>query len=236
MAKLFINIFKGILYGVFSVVPGLSGGILANYFGDYTKCIEIILGEKPILSNLEYLFSIFLGFILGVLVSSNIISFLYNQYTGLFILFVILCNLYILFRTLLSIKPKLVFILISASISMLLIIFFSNRIFITKENIFLGCIVPSMLYSFSKVVPGISSTSILINIGFYDILMSFFINPIAVFLRNPFFWFFFWIIFIIVSYVFLKIVNKLIKSKFFEYFIVIILIFNLLSLILKCCI
>lgn len=237
MTNLLINILKGSLYGIFSVIPGLSGGIIANYFGDYTKCIEIILGERSLLSNLKYVVSIFFGFLLGVLLSSNVIVYLYSQYTVLFISFVILSNLYILFKTLQRVKIELKFLLLIIFITITLIFFMNQSIVsINNKKIVSGFIVSSVLYSMSKVIPGISSTSILINIGFYETLMKFFVNPFFCFFRNPFFWFFFWLLFVLFSYIFLKLANKLIKSKVFDYFIIIILIFNLLTLILKCCI
>ena len=37
-----MNIIKGVIYGVFSIIPGLSGGVVASYFGDYQKVINII--------------------------------------------------------------------------------------------------------------------------------------------------------------------------------------------------
>ena len=81
--------FRGILMGVAEIVPGISGGSVAFITGIYAKLVSSIasfgVGSIRLLSspkafyqhhNLNFLLTLFSGMIIGVLVFSNVMSFL----------------------------------------------------------------------------------------------------------------------------------------------------------------
>ena len=69
------NFFKGILVGIGGIAPGLSGSILLVIFGLYAKMIEA-MGTffKDIKKNITFLFPLFLGFGVGVLIFGKIVD------------------------------------------------------------------------------------------------------------------------------------------------------------------
>lgn len=227
MKYVFLNFVKGVLYGIFSIVPGLSGGVLASRFGDYEKIVKII--NKPLLiaNNIKYLCSIVFGILFGMFFMSKMILFLYNRFHTTFFLLVMLFNFLIVTKIHLKQGFKLSTFITTVLIISLIIFcydFVGNDISFNSK--FIELLVTSLIFSISKILPGVSSTSILINIGFYEKIIIFYSNPIKSIYFMPFFWIIFWILFFIYSVFLLKIVNKMIEHDSFNYFIYFITIFN----------
>ena len=191
------NILKGILFGIFSMLPGLSGGMLASFTGDYTKCISIFVEKQFNKESIIYMSFLIIGFIIGNILVSNILLLVFNKYNMIYRFMVLLINVLILLsliiRTNARIKGLLITILLST-----LILLIVGKIRINHN----GILLTSLFYSLSKVVPGVSSTSLLINIGLYDDLLYFFSSPFAILIDNFIFWFIFWIMFLVYSVVF----------------------------------
>ena len=77
-----MNIFlRGILYGILSIIPGLSGGVVAYKFGDYDNCLLIINNKDFNFKNLLYLCVLLVSFILGSSFCSRIILDLFYSFT-----------------------------------------------------------------------------------------------------------------------------------------------------------
>ena len=227
-----LSIVKGILYGMFSVIPGLSGGALASFFGDYQRCIQILSNKDFNIKSIIYMISLFIGIILGMCVSSYFVLFIYYKFRACFMFLVLTMNTFMILKFLKKIKIDihLLFIVILG-----IIIVYISR-FIYSFNFDIGSIplylICSLIYSLSKVLPGISSTSILINIGFYDNILQFYSNPISEIINKPILWILFWITFMIISLKLIKIVNKMINSSSFDYFIFIVMIINTILLLI----
>ena len=75
------NFFKGIICGLGGVSPGLSGSVMLVIFGLYNKTIESIgtFFKKP-KEHFLYLFPIFLGLGIGILIFGKIVSMLLIHY------------------------------------------------------------------------------------------------------------------------------------------------------------
>ena len=234
MKYFLLNYIKGILYGVFSVIPGLSGGILASNFGDYEQIIKIISNRDLSTYNVKYIFSILCGILSGISFMSRFILIFYQNFNFLFLIFILLFNVYVILKF--HYKNNLnLLILFIVIIACFIIVFFVSRMTISiymTSNCF-QIFLYSLIFASSKILPGISSTSILINMKFYEQIMSFFSKPIDSFASAPFFWWTFWILFIIYSLVLIKIVDKLINNNFFNIFIYIITIFNTVIFLLN---
>ena len=220
------NYLKGMLFGLFSMLPGLSGGMMASYTGDYSKCIDIVVERRFNRDTIMYLISLILGFVIGVIVTSSILLHFFNQYGSTFKLFIIIVNVGILFSLLKVNFMNIKKLLITTLLSTIIYIGIRNVPF-NSNNILLS----SFIYSFSKVVPGISSTSLLISFGIYDQLLLFFSKPISSFTSCIFYWSTFWVLFIIYS-ILLVIVMYYINKKYkFDKVLIIIQIVNILLLL-----
>ena len=67
--KLFV---KSLIIGFASIMPGISGSVIAISFGVYEKVLNIIKNRSYI-SNIKYLFILILGITLGIFLTANII-------------------------------------------------------------------------------------------------------------------------------------------------------------------
>ena len=76
-----LNFLKGILVGMGGIAPGLSGSVLLVILGLYQKTITAI-GTifKNFKKNVIFLFPLFLGFGVGVLLFSKVIDFFLNNF------------------------------------------------------------------------------------------------------------------------------------------------------------
>ena len=217
MKLVFWNIFKGIIYGLCSIIPGLSGGVISVYLGDYEKCLSAFSSIHNFVNSRNYLFSLGFGFITSVIISSSFILFLYGNYLIYFKILVFFVNIFILLS---QIKKQnnigITLYLILLSVFLFII---SRSVNITFVNLNKNFLFSSFIYSISKVVPGVSGTTILINIGFYQKLLFFFSSPLVSFFKNPFFWFFFWSVFVLFSIIMIEIMRRFVNSKFFSFFL-----------------
>ena len=232
MKKYYINVIKGYFYGMFSIIPGLSGGALASYYGDYQYLIQILSQKEFNKKTMTYIFSLCLGAFIGIYLTSFLIIRLYYKFVRLFILVVIFINIVILLKCLKKITFSFSLLILTIFLSLIVVIiskYFSFHYL--NLNISLVYIVSGIIYSISKIVPGVSSTAILINIGFYDKILKFFYNPITQILSSPVLWILFWFSFLIISLFIIRIVNKLINNLLLDYFIFIIVLINLFGII-----
>ena len=227
-----VNILKGFLYGIFSVAPGLSGGVLANYFGDYKKCIVILNKFRFRFSEISYLTSIFLGFFIGIISSSRIILYCYDNFFELFKWIVLIINI-VLFLKLLTqnrlrfnINNRFICLLLFAALVLIIL-----KIYKPVDGLFMYAIT-GIVYSTSKIIPGISSTSILIYLNFYDNLMLFLSNPISEFMMQPLLWSLFLVSFIIFSIFLFKLVYKMVCNSYFDDLMILIMFYNIVLLLM----
>ncbi len=72
----FFNFFKGIIIGIATLVPGMSGGTMSIILGIYDKIISAVGNFfKNVKENLVFLLFVGLGAAAGILLFSNIITF-----------------------------------------------------------------------------------------------------------------------------------------------------------------
>ena len=154
-----------------------------------------------------YIISIGLGFLFGLIISSNVLLLLFNKYFKSFIIAILFINIFIIISTINKYSEKIIKILINI-IFVILMYYIIPEINISITNKIIYIFLVSFLYSLGKVIPGVSTTSILININSYDFLLQFFSNPIYSFFNNMIFWVLFWVMFLIYSLLLLKLVYK----------------------------
>jgi len=174
--NLFSNIIYGTLIGIGAIIPGISSGVICMILGIYEKLIDSIIGFfKDIKSNIKFLLPISVGAVIGIIIFSNIIIYCFNiipiQTKSLFI-GLLLGSIYILYKTnsFKSTFSSNISFFICFLIGIILILLESNIFIISNyqnDNI-LFLILSGFFMSIGIVVPGISSTVILMLLGIYN--------------------------------------------------------------------
>lgn len=173
------NFFKGIIVGIGGIAPGLSGSVLLVILGLYQKTITAI-GTlfKNFKQNVIFLFPLFLGFGVGVIIFSKIVDFLlcnFEMYTRFAFLGLVLGTIPLFYKEVKKEgfdKKYYIYIIIAASLGIILFSFNKN-LFPTIVNpnivqsVFLGIAVAG-----SSIVPGVDSAVILSYLGLYELYVS----------------------------------------------------------------
>ena len=179
--KFIMNLGKGILIGAGCILPGISSGVLCVVFGIYEKLLDSILNFfKDVHKNFKFLLPIALGGIIGIISFSKILQFLLYKYplqTKSIFIGLILGGVVILFKDINKKKKfeiKNFFYLIASLSIGFLMVYLEKKIGIVKiENISsIYLIFSGFLMSIGIVVPGVSSTIILMLLGIYSLYLN----------------------------------------------------------------
>ena len=209
---------------MFSVCPGLSGGLLAIRLGDYNRIINTISNKEFNKSNLIYLFQIVFGFIFGTILFSNIINYLCSTYYSFFNIIVVLISIYLLVSIILKSKIKLLNLFILILVSICLVYLLKTLPGVSLNGWFLY-LISGFLFSLSKLIPGLSASILLVNIGFYEYLLLLFSNPLII-IYNFGLWVIFWVSFTLSSLMVIKYVCN--KGQILYYLVIIIMLINII--------
>lgn len=178
------NFIKGIFIGSGAILPGISSGVVCMVVGLYEKLLDSVLNFfKDIKKNFKFLFPIVSGAILGIILFSNILSYCFNtipcQTKSLFI-GLLLGSIYILAESNFNDKDKKKNNIISFFICFFIgigLIFLEDIINYSNEYTYnefsvLFLILSGFFMSVGIVVPGVSSTVILMILGVYSTYLS----------------------------------------------------------------
>lgn len=175
--------FKGILIGIASILPGISGGTLAVTLGIYEKTIKMTSNFfKDIKKSLEYLLPIVFGVVIAALLFSGVLATSlekYNTQTTLFILGLLLGGIPALLNKVSkkTLNAKNIFIFVCSFILIMAFVLlhaketavtFSELVFIDYIKLFLVGIIAAATF----VVPGISGSLVLMIIGYYKPILE----------------------------------------------------------------
>ena len=174
-----LNFLKGILVGMGGIAPGLSGSVLLVILGLYQKTITAI-GTifKNFKKNIAFLFPLFLGFGVGVLLFSKIVDFLlgnYEMYTRYAFLGLVLGTIPLFYKEVKKegfSKKYYIYIIIAAILGFSLF-FFNKNLFptITNPNLFQSVLL-GVAVAGSSIVPGVDSAVILSSLGLYELYVG----------------------------------------------------------------
>lgn len=179
--KFIIEIGKGILIGAGCILPGISSGVLCVIFGIYEKLLDSILNFfKDINKNFKFLFPIALGGIIGIIIFSKLLQLLLYKYplqTNSLFIGLILGGIILLLKNIkkeYKIKTNNIVYLIISLLIGILMVYLENKIGLKSieniNNIYL--IISGIVMSIGIVVPGVSSTIILMLLGIYPIYLN----------------------------------------------------------------
>lgn len=179
--KFVIDVLKGIGLGAGCILPGISSGVLCVVFGIYDKLVNSIINIfKDFKKNFLFLFPIFIGIGIGVLLFGNILRYLFSSYEN--IIKCIFAGLILgSIPTLIKNECKeyhfklhyLIYSIITLLFSILLIyIEYTFNTFSSFNINFLYLFISGFLMSIGVVFPGVSSTVILMCLGVYPLYLE----------------------------------------------------------------
>ena len=180
--KGFFNIIKGIFIGAGAIVPGVSSGVLCVIFGIYEKLLDAVLNFfKDIKQNIKFLFPIALGVGIGVLLFSNMLNYLLYEFpiqTKSIFIGLIIGTIPSLIREVNekeAFKPQnVMYLLIALAIGIITVVLENRMHIITNvDNMSIMYLVMcGAIMSVGIVVPGVSSTIILMLLGVYSVYLQ----------------------------------------------------------------
>lgn len=205
-----MNFFKGFVVGVGKIIPGVSGAMLAISMGIYDKAVEYICNFKNNRKGaIWYLAPIGLGILLSIIFFSKIISFCLDRFYLITMLFFVGLIIGGIPMVVSKVKKSDYFIsVISFIIFFLISISGINNIYVVKGNFIDNIVffVSGILEAIGTVVPGISSTALLMIMGTYNTVITAIGNLNDFSILIPF-----GVGFIIGLIIFVKIINFLFK-------------------------
>ena len=175
------NYIKGILIGAGAIIPGISSGVLCVIFGIYEKLLNSILNFfKDWKQNIKFLTPFAFGGLTGIIIFSNIILFFFERYPEItsftFIGLILGCipSIFKICNSKEKFRLHYIMFFIVSFIVALLLIFLENSlssnigIYYGDNYSFEFLLLAGFLMSIGVVVPGISSTVILMLLGVYE--------------------------------------------------------------------
>lgn len=179
--KFITNFFKGILIGAGCILPGISSGVLCVIFGIYDLLLDSVLNFfHDIKKNFNFLCPIVLGGLIGIIVFSNFLQYLLLKYpiqTKSIFIGLILGGVVLLFRQIIKEKgwkkQNSIYFLMAFIIGVGMVYFEHKLCIKNLESVnFLYLTLSGFLMSIGFVVPGVSSTIILMLLGTYSYYLS----------------------------------------------------------------
>ena len=178
--KFFMSVIKGFFIGCGAILPGISSGVLCVILGLYDKLVDSIIHFfHDWKKNFLFLFPILIGIGIGVVLFSHILKFLFATYlvpTKFAFIGLILSSVPILLKKANEEKRKFQYCTF-----FFLTFFFSLGLTLLEEYIpsfssqnphVLTLVLAGFLMSAGIVIPGVSSTVILMLCGVYSIYLN----------------------------------------------------------------
>lgn len=168
------QLIKGIIVGIAKIIPGLSGAVLMISFNLYDKAIEAVTHffENP-KKNFIFLFNLGIGIILGIVLFSKIIHYFITTnylYTTALFIGLIVGGIPVIGKKVPVTKCYILLVVVSFFLIFSLSFLGSNSDYVLK-NTYVDYIVffsAGFLEAVGTVIPGISSTALLMLMGVYN--------------------------------------------------------------------
>lgn len=189
---------SGLLIGIGMILPGVSGGVIAVILGIYEKIIFSINDFKNNKKeSIKFLLPVIIGVLLGAVISANLLKYLFDKYfvesCYLFMGLVIGSIPFLIKEVNKKEKEKINYVVLVITLIVSLIFSLlskSNLDFSsTLDGGFLSIIklfITGVIFISGKVIPGISSSFMLMIIGMYSYFLEFLSNPVAAFTSKIF--------------------------------------------------
>lgn len=171
-----INLLKGFIIGIGKIIPGVSGSVLAIILGVYDKSVEYLNNiRQNTKEKIKYLLPLGIGIIISIITFSKIITILLNkhyQITMLFFIGLVLGGIPEIIKK--TKKENSVITIVSFIIFFIISITNLDSNYIPEGNIIdiIILFISGLLEAIGTVVPGVSSSALLMIIGTYNIIIS----------------------------------------------------------------
>lgn len=166
------NFLKGFVIGIGKIIPGVSGAMLAISMGVYDKSLHYISNfNKCKKESIKYLFPICLGIILSIVFFSKIISLSLNRFYLITMLFFIGLIIGGIPSVNSKVKKNNYYITVMSFVFFFLLSITNiDNIYVIRGNLFDFVIFffSGIVEAIGTVVPGISSTALLMVMGTYN--------------------------------------------------------------------
>ena len=177
----FLNCFKGVAIGAGAIIPGVSSGVICVILGVYEKLLNAVLNTfKNFKENISFLLPILIGGIIGVIIFGNILKYLLFKYPNQ-VSFTFIGLVLGSIPSLLKQAEKkqrfrlryIIYLLITFLIGITMV-FLEQSVSATSntEFSFLYLVFAGMCMSIGVIVPGVSSTVILMLLGVYSAYLT----------------------------------------------------------------
>lgn len=176
--KIFI---QGFIIGLGKIMPGVSGSVMAITFNLYEKLITSLSSIKEFKKNISFLLFLFIGIFLAILLGSNVIKILLENYylnTIMFFIGMMIPGIFPLVKNVknkdLNFKKILICIIVFFCLFLLSTVNFNNSNSLNEPYLhtFLSLILCGFLDAISTVVPGISGSALLMLVGYYERIIT----------------------------------------------------------------
>lgn len=189
--KKFIEYLKyflcGVVFGTANVIPGVSGGTMLVVFGIFDRLTDSISGIKKIFQNFWFLVTFALGAGGGIILSSFVISSLFDNFeiqTNMFFLGLIIGGIPLIYKLGTSEKKVKPLCVVPFVIAMAVVI---GLAVLEKVDVFklapdvvngfdmvislklLGC---AALAAVTMIIPGISGSFVMMLLGVYETIIT----------------------------------------------------------------
>lgn len=176
------NFIIGIAIGSGAILPGISSGVFCVIFGIYEKLLDSILHffESPC-KNIKFLLPIFIGIFVGVFIFSNIINYFLIKFPiqikSIFIGLILGSIPSLIKETNKNFKFKssyFIYTILAFIIGIVCVIIEKNNSFnLENQNFsYIYLILSGFLMSAGVIIPGVSSTVILMILRVYPSYLS----------------------------------------------------------------
>jgi putative membrane protein len=176
--KNILYIIQGAIVGIGAILPGVSGGVLCVAFGIYEPMMELLTNPRDAIKKSYKMFIPFIiGWVLGFLLLARAIEILFakSAAVALMLFFGLICGtLPELFKISEKSDPTKSWtpFVISLSAAYLMFHILEGQVGIVIPPSFLSFLLCGFFWGLSLIVPGLSSSSILICLGLYEPLTS----------------------------------------------------------------
>ena len=181
MIKFCNNILKGILLGAGAILPGISSGVICVILGIYEKIVNSILNIfKDFKNNLKFLLPLAIGGFIGVFAFGNGLNYIFSKFPmqlNYAFMGLILGTTPTLFKNSTKNGFKLHYLLytIITFIISIILINYQNTASLSFLDINFSTLyyaISGLFMSIGIVVPGVSSTVILMILNIYKIYLE----------------------------------------------------------------
>ena len=171
-----LDFFKGIIIGLFMLVPGISGGSIAIILGLYERLLCSVNDLfKSFKNNFIFLLVVALGGVVGIFISSFIFGFFIENFYNEMLFIFIGIMLYHSFNSFVKIENKHIFKSLIYVLVGLFIGFLLTKIpidFFVSKNHYLTLLILGIFLAIALILPGVSVSYVLLIFNIYDDLIN----------------------------------------------------------------